>query len=333
MRKIYFLIPKSGLNSGGHIAQIKFFEVAQSMASVSLVTYKCREEHTLFLSDILANNDTEEAIFVIHWGPDVSGLLKMLTGKNVIYVAHSTGWGFKLPSDVPIIAVSRHTQAYWGRHAPNSPIYYLPNVLSDDFRNLRKNRDIDVLIQKRKSSKYLLEDILPELQSRCSVFLVDSWVDDLAALFNRSKIYLYDSSEYWIGRGKTEGFGLPPLEAIACGCTVFSSVNDALSDYLDPGFNCHKLRVYSKQYDVEQILSALKNWDKDRQDIGFIEEYRKNNVDMRLRKILSEINVFFDRKEKYSTKIEDIQTDNFKEKMRKIVPLFIRKFGGKMFWA
>jgi len=299
MRKIYFLIPRTGLNTGGLIAQIKIFEVVQSIVSAWLVTYERREDPTLFLNDVLVSNDTEDAIFIIHWGPHVPRLLQKLSGKNVVYVAHSTGWGFKLPSDVPIIAMSRYTQAYWGRHAPNSPIYYLPNVISDNFKNLQKNRDIDVLIQKRKSSRYLLEDILPELQKHCSVTLIDSWVDDLAALFNRTKIYLYDSTEYWIKRGQTEGFGLPPLEAIACGCTVFSSINDALSDYLDPGFNCHKLRVYSKQYDVERILSALKNWDKNCQNNEFIEEYRKSNVDMRLRKILSEINVFFDYKERF----------------------------------
>ena len=28
----------------------------------------------------------------------------------------------------------------------------------------------------------------------------------------------------------TEGFGLPPLEALACGCVVFSSLNHALAD-------------------------------------------------------------------------------------------------------
>lgn len=51
--------------------------------------------------------------------------------------------------------------------------------------------------------------------------MIDSWVEDLATLFNQSKVYLYDSSEYWIQAGATEGFGLPPLEAMACGCTVF----------------------------------------------------------------------------------------------------------------
>jgi hypothetical protein len=67
-------------------------------------------------------------------------------------------------------------------------------------------------------------------------------------------------------------YGLSRLEAMACGCTVFSSINDALSDYLDPGFNCHKLCVYSKQYDIEPILTAWKNWDDGCQNNGLIEQ-------------------------------------------------------------
>nr|WP_231599416.1 glycosyltransferase [Crocosphaera watsonii] len=43
--------------------------------------------------------------------------------------------------------------------------------------------------------------------------------------FNRSKVYLYDSAEYWAQQRVSEGFGLQPMEALACGCQVFSSIN------------------------------------------------------------------------------------------------------------
>jgi glycosyltransferase involved in cell wall biosynthesis len=73
--------------------------------------------------------------------------------------------------------------------------------------------------------------------------LINSFVDDLSKLFNRSKVYLYDSAEYWAQQRVSEGFGLQPMEALACGCQVFSSINGGLSDYLDPGFNCYKIAV------------------------------------------------------------------------------------------
>ncbi|HIK36491.1 MAG TPA: glycosyltransferase, partial [Geminocystis sp. M7585_C2015_104] len=203
-----------------------------------------------------------------------------------------SGYGFTLPPKVPIIAVSKHTQAYWGRHAPNSLIFYLPNEISPEYQNRHQDRPIDVLVQKRKSSKYLLEKLVPALKPHCNLVLIDSWVEDLASLFNQTKVYLYDSSEYWWQTGLTEGFGLPPLEAMACGCTVFSSINDALSDYLDPGFNCQKLRVYSLEYDVHRILNAVKNWQL-RDNTELLRRYRREAIEDRLKTILEQIDFFF----------------------------------------
>jgi glycosyltransferase involved in cell wall biosynthesis len=105
---------------------------------------------------------------------------------------------------------------------------------------------------------------------------------------------LYDSSDYWSNKSKTEGFGLPPLEAMACGCKVFASVNGALSDYLDPGFNCQKIRVYDKHYDAERILSTLKGWDGPADHERLVSEYRRTKVKNRLKYVLTDINYFFD---------------------------------------
>ena len=81
----------------------------------------------------------------------------------------------------------------------------------------------------------------------------------MVGLFNNSKVYLYDSSEYWRARGLSEGFGLPPLEAMACGCVVFSSLNNALSDFLTPGETSHQLGCGSINFDVQQIAAAVKD--------------------------------------------------------------------------
>jgi glycosyltransferase involved in cell wall biosynthesis len=259
-----------------------------------VVTYRQREANTLFLDDILAKSGREEAIFVLSWGFDVPKLVRRLRGHNLLYHAHSAGYGFRLPSRIPILSVSRDTMGYWGGRSPNSPLYYLPNQIGEEFRPLGLERDIDVLVQGRKSSRYLLERLVPALRPRCRVEVLDGFVDDLAGFFNRCKIYLYDSAEYWAVNGLTEGFGLPPLEALACGCEVFSSVNGALADYLDPGFNCQKIGNYSLQYDVERILAAVRDFPSRFPDEGFFEEYRAEKSLARLRVILGEIDHFFD---------------------------------------
>jgi glycosyltransferase involved in cell wall biosynthesis len=85
----------------------------------------------------------------------------------------------------------------------------------------------------------------------------NGWVDDLVELFNQSTVYLYDSADYWRGRGVTEGFGLPPLEALVCGCVVFSSLNHALADHGDPCRTVHQIGCGRLEFDVHRIKRAV----------------------------------------------------------------------------
>jgi glycosyltransferase involved in cell wall biosynthesis len=296
MRKLYFLVPGTSrkFGGGGLWAELKTFHLAQQICPAEIVTYRQRESNHPFLTDLLNPKDLEDSIFIISWGFDVPHLIGKLQSYNLVYHAHSTGYRFRLPSRIPIIAVSRQTMGYWGAKSPNSLIYYLPNHISDEFRCLGQPRDIDVLVQVRKSSRYLLEQLVPELRQQCRVKILDGYVEDLVGLFNRSKIYLYDSAEYWAVSGLTEGFGLPPLEALVCGCHVFSSVNSALSDYLDPGINCDKIAGYSLEYDVQRILAALNSFPSHPLPESFLEEYRSESLLPRLRIILGDINAFFD---------------------------------------
>lgn len=295
MRTNYFLFPKMNIQSGGHIAQIKIYESIRSLRPATYpVTYDENTESVLFLDTLLKDHSAQDAIFFIHWGPHIPRLINRLRSKAVVYVAHSTGYNFCPPVNVPILCVSRHTQAYWGRNAPASSIYYLPDIISAEYTNRHVQRPIDILIQKRKSSDYLLNQLVPALQAQCSVRMLDNWVDDLAGVFNQSKVYLYDSVDHWVQRGFSEGFGLPPLEALACGCTVFSTVNDALSDYLDPGMNSHKLRIYSTKYDLQRILSAVHSWQDMPGQVDPVHFYRQENVKKRAEIILQELDAFFD---------------------------------------
>lgn len=314
MRKLYFLVPGTGgkFACGGLWAELKTLNLARQICPADVVTYRQREKDTLFLDDILQQQNLDDTIFVISWGFDVAKLAKKLQPYNVVYHAHSSGYGFKLPASVPIITVSRNTMGYWGQISPNSLIYYLPNQISEEFCNLNLNRDIDVLVQKRKSSEYLITQLIPALQKRCNVFVVDSYVEDLAKLFNRAKVYLYDSAEYWALQRVSEGFGLQPMEAMACGCQVFSSINGGLSDYLDPGFNCYKIAGYAKEYDVQRILNVVENEKAIALPEHFFAEYRAENITQRLQTILADINSFFDCRHDYSSNIVGLT------KMRKI---------------
>ncbi|HTL90433.1 MAG TPA: glycosyltransferase [Leptolyngbya sp.] len=304
MRSLYFLLPGTGKRfaCGGLWAELKAFELAKQICPAEVVTYRQREKGTQFLDDVLQQSNLSNVIFVMSWGFDVAKLAKRLKSHHAIYHAHSSGYGFTLPSSVPIITVSRNTLGYWGQLSPSSLIYYLPNQISDEFSISGLHRDIDVLVHTRKSSEYLLKQLIPALQQRCKVEVISGYVDSLATVFNRTKIYLYDSAEYWAQQRVSEGFGLQPMEAIACGCHVFSSVNGGLSDYLDPGFNCYKIAGYSTEYDVQRILSAIAQ-PKPPLPESVLAEYRSPNILQRFDVILREANEFFDHKQTHPATI------------------------------
>lgn len=296
MRKLLFLLPGTTQQfvCGGLFAELKALALAQQLCPAEVVTYRQREPETLYLPDLLKQPPQEPAIFVASWGFDVPKLVKRIQGFPVVYHAHSAEYGFRLPARIPIITVSRNTMGYWGQRSPNTLLYYLPNEISPEFRNQGQERDIDVLVHARKSSKYLLHQLIPALKPQCKVEVIEGFVDSLSDLFNRSKVYLYDSAEYWATQGVTEGFGLQPLEAIASGCQVFSSINHGLSDYLDPGFNCHKISGYSTAFDVQRILKVVQTEAAFQSPDRLLAEYRKENILFRLEHILNDLNEFFD---------------------------------------
>jgi glycosyltransferase involved in cell wall biosynthesis len=329
VRKLYFLVPGTGgkFACGGLWAELKTLNLAQQVCSADVVTYRQREKDTLFLDDLLKQNNLDDVIFVISWGFDVAKLAAKLNPYNVVYHAHSAGYGFSLPASIPIITVSRNTMGYWGQKSPNSLIYYLPNQIADEFRNLHLERDIDVLVQARKSSEYLLKELIPTLQQQCNVVVIDSFVENLPGLFNRAKVYLYDSAEYWAQQRVSEGFGLQPMEAMACGCQVFSSVNGGLSDYLDPGFNCYKIAGYSKEYDVERIMKVVEQSVLINSSENFIEEYRTENIIQRFKVIIQDINEFFDHKKHHMPNIKSLTTRHIaKSRIKRILGKLQQKY-------
>ncbi|WP_186539314.1 glycosyltransferase [Synechococcus sp. BIOS-E4-1] len=275
---IRVLVPGTGtrFRCGGLSVALQTARLLSTLRPTEVVTYRERSDGHPYLDDVLqVEQSPGRSLWIVSWGFDVPRSLSRLRGRPVVYQAHSSGYGFTLPPGVPVVAVSRNTLGYWGDRAPRNPLFWVPNALepqwlergarpSSSDRNTFTERPIDVLVQKRKSSPYVLNQLVPALKAQgLRVEVQGGWVDDLVDLFNRSKVYLYDSAEYWRGQGVSEGFGLPPLEALACGCVVFGSFNHALADTLTPGVTAHQIGQGTLENDLVRISAAVaspKQW-------------------------------------------------------------------------
>ncbi len=314
MRPVRFLVPGTTgkFRCGGLSVELQTARLVGQLVPVELVTYRQRQSNYPFLKDLLrADPPPGEALWIVSWGFDVPRLLRQLRGRPVAYHAHSSGYGFDLPPATPVLAVSRNTLGYWGDRSPRSPLALVPNALEHQWiaRGARPGnsafsadhgrRPIDILVQRRKSSTYLLEQLVPALQEQgFCVHVQSGWVDDLVDLFNSSTVFLYDSADYWRGRGVTEGFGLPPIEAMACGCVVFSSLNHALADNVDPGLVGHQIGCGTLAGDLERITAAVHNpgtWRPDASSLqAMLERCSEEALSQRWKQALLDINNHWD---------------------------------------
>jgi glycosyltransferase involved in cell wall biosynthesis len=277
LRSLRFLVPGTSgrFRCGGLLVEQQTARLLAGLVPTELVTYRQREPGLPFLADLLraeppGSAAADQVLWIVSWGFDVPRQLRALRGRSVAYHAHSSGYGFSLPPGVPVLAVSRNTLGYWGQWASRNPLFLVPNALEECWlargdrpgnpggAPVAGGRSIDVLVQRRKCSTYVLEQLVPALRARgLAVVVQDGWVDDLVDLFNSAKVVLYDSADHWRCSGVSEGFGLPPVEALACGCVLFSSFNHALADTLDPGGMAHQIGAGTLAADLERIAAAV----------------------------------------------------------------------------
>jgi len=137
------------------------------------------------------------------------------------------------------------------------------------------NRPYDVLMyyhpQKIKGARDglrvlgRLKALRPECKAviiapRKPIHLIPKWVElyirppvrQLCTLYNRSKLLLHTS--HW------EGWALPPMEALACGCGVVAAKNQGVQEYLTHGKNV----LFAEVGDIEGLtVQTLKLLDND----------------------------------------------------------------------
>ena len=253
---------------GGHLNTVRFANLLAEHAEVQLISYREREDSVWYLPDVADKLVKDKYVLLLTWGPDVQAHLRQFHGLlPIVYYQQSMDNGIVVPPDVPVISMSKYMMAYSQLTWPASPQFYIPPVLEANCRNFQRERDIDVLLLKRKQPRYVLEELISLLEGRCRVLVLDEFVtrEELFALFNRAKVYLYafapQRTPYTItGWRYMEGIATQTLEAMACGCTICSDVRGGHVDFVEPFVHGYRITAHSPGWDAHQILNAVRDY-------------------------------------------------------------------------
>ncbi|MGN1124810.1 MAG: glycosyltransferase family 4 protein [Candidatus Gastranaerophilaceae bacterium] len=101
------------------------------------------------------------------------------------------------------------------------------NILIKAYSKLIENNviDIDLVLAGRKG--WLIDDILNELSANVKNRIIFTGFVDEADL-----PFVYKNADFFVFPSKYEGFGIPPLESMACGTPVISSDATAMPEVL-----------------------------------------------------------------------------------------------------
>jgi hypothetical protein len=274
---VVWVLPRDPVKSGGPLVARRISELIASQSfQGKLVVEDNNSSQYPSLESALSASASHATVFAVTYGPMVPKHIAAIRQRSrapILYYAQSFGWrslrgtapnSYRMThDDIDIVCNSRYVMAQWNSHAPANRTAYIPPPLSAAFGDHLAERDIDVLVHTRKQSSYCTERLIPALEQRgLRVHRIESWVpqEQLAVLLNRTKVFLYVVPLVWSGWLQYplgEGFGLPPLEALACGAQVASNLLGGVNDFLEPEVNCVKVRARNPDEDVSAIQQAL----------------------------------------------------------------------------
>ena len=250
---IYFLLADINVPSGGHKTMYRHVDLLNKIGLRAFVLHKKRgfrltwfENNTAVTSiEDLRLNPGDIAVFAEDSEPRVASLLpgvkKLIFNQNGYFT-------FRLYSVEPrelltpytnrdylgAIATSEDTRQYmayvfpglrlWRYHYSIDPRLFHPNP--------EKKKQICFMPRKNLSDAIQVINILKfrgALRDHALVVIHDMTFEQAAAVMRESEIFL--------SFGYPEGFGLPPAEAMACGCLVVGYHGNGGREFLRPEFS------------------------------------------------------------------------------------------------
>ena len=138
--------------------------------------------------------------------------------------------------------------------------------------SIEKSNDVLMLYHpaKIKNSKFGLE-VLSNLKKQNSnltavmfsarkpLHKIPEWIDVKIRPDIEELRELYNSSKVFFSTSKWEGWGLTPMEAMACGCSVVAVKNQGIAEFLKNNKNAFIINGKNKIAATEKITKLLKN--------------------------------------------------------------------------
>ena len=142
----------------------------------------------------------------------------------------------------PVELRDRHSMAFHYREAPHKGAQYAIKTIQ---LLQKKYKDLRVYVVSTNNRPNDLPD--------CCVFLKDLSAEEVAAVNNKVRVFMCSSIE--------EGFGLPGLEAMACGCALASSKYQGVLEYAIDGKNALLAPIKDSEKMAENISDLFENDD------------------------------------------------------------------------
>lgn len=132
------------------------------------------------------------------------------------------------------------------------------NELIDAFRIVRKSHDVNLLIKTSGN----IDKNTKKLESKNEGLMFDMRLKSRQELTE-----LYNSCHVYINPSRAEGFGITPLEAMACGIPVVSPIHSGLTEYLNPS-NCVQTECEKSKHRFNYATNNGPIWDLKPKDIA-----------------------------------------------------------------
>ena len=266
--RIFYLIPHADITGGNKVV----FEQADRLVSrgypVFILTDKGEMPKWIDTKAEMARKDLwtgrfrQEDVLIFTWDYDVDYVLRQECRRFYLiqHFIHPIELIFKLPFD-GFLSVSKWIQEHTlGKYGVVS--FLVPNGVDHEVfyprQNVEREKEYVLSIDWRNGPEWkgfvdveeavrIVRETLPNLRFAA---VGGQTPHEMAEHYSRAAVYVSGS---WY-----EGFGLPLLEAMACGCPVITTDNKGSDEFAIHGETCMKVPVRKPEKMAEAILRILR---------------------------------------------------------------------------